>query len=694
MPPRREAGGAGSGAADTLALALAAQQSGRWQEAENHYRSLMRRWPREVAGYINLALLLRQHRRFPEAISLLKRGHSFCGGDARLWRVTGLVLHEAGQAAEALAAYGKALSLDSSQASLWNDYGDTLLSLGRMPEAEEAFRRAIALNGRFAPAWNNLGEVLRRGQRVAEALTCYGQAVAFQPEEGLYHSHRGVALTELGQFDAALQCHDRALERLPESPRVHNNRGFTLWKAQHLQEAEAAFRTALAQDPSFEEALSNLAQLLLDRQRPAEAVFWLEKALLRNPHRVEVQNGLGLARQEQGDLVAACEAFETAMRLDVRHAGAATNLGNCLGERDRWEESLACYREAVTRQPDFVQGWVNLGKGLHDAGCFEEALSAYDRAIALEPDNAKARLNRAFTLLLQGRYPEGWRDWEYRWGDEQFRPFRKYQEIPLWQGQALSGRRLLLHAEQGLGDTLQMVRFLPQLACFGGEVVLECQPPLREILQGIPGCASVFVARESPPECAFQLPLMSLPAVLGVTPETIPAAEGYLGKRPEGATWPRPRRIGLCWQGNPGHRNDRRRSIPFVVLQPLFQLADCEWVSLQAGPAAAEADRHSWAAGLQRPSLEHFRQTRSVLGELDLLISVDTSVAHLAGAMAVPVWTLLTWVPDWRWGLGSEETPWYRSMRLIRQPQRGNWPLLIDTVVRRLEIRAAEGADP
>jgi hypothetical protein len=396
----------------------------------------------------------------------------------------------------------------------------------------------------------------------------------------------------------------------------------------------------------------------------------------------------------------ALAAFDRALQLKPDFAEALSNRGLVLHELDRLDEALAAYDRSLQLRPDLADSHANRGNALQELGRHEEALAAYGRALAAWPGHEAIYLNESLSRLVTGDLAGGWPRYEWRWQhNSELPPARQFAE-PLWLGrEPIAGRTILVYAEQGLGDTIQFCRYARLLAERGATVLLRVQPPLVALLQGLEGVSLVFGAGEAPPPFDVHCPLLSLPLAFGTTLETIPPGGAYL--RPTGATFAgrlaawgarlgatdRPR-VGLVWSGNVHHKNDRNRSIP---LQAFAAIASprARFIALQN--EIRDADR---AVLAQRGDIEwhgdalvDFAETAALVAQLDLVISVDTSVAHLAAAMGKPVWLLLPLNPDWRWLLGREDSPWYESMRLFRQTRRAAWGDVLERVGEELARR-------
>ncbi|MBF0624056.1 MAG: tetratricopeptide repeat protein [Magnetococcales bacterium] len=399
---------------------------------------------------------------------------------------------------------------------------------------------------------------------------------------------------------------------------------------------------------------------------------------IHTPHSGAVaSNERGRQHLARGELREAALAFAEAVERDPAFAIAHSNLAVALWQAGHGDEALHHFRQATALEPDNPRSHNNLGRALQEHGVAAEALTVLERAAALSPDDAEIRFNRALALLQNGQFTQGWAEYEWRGRLPRFQSRARPFAQPRWDGGALDGRTILIHAEQGLGDTLQFVRFVHLVRERGGRVILEVQPALKGLLAGLEG-PQVLIARGEPlPPFDCHAPLLSLPHLLG-SGGTFPGAEGYL-KTPE-STLPRtPGRpvVGLAWAGASLGRLDQVRSLPLDRLWGLVMPRAWDWVALQVGEPAKVLEKHSLAARIQIPPLPDFSATAAVIAGLDLVISIDGVVAHLAGALGRPVWTVLAHGAEWRWGTNGETSPWYASMRLFRQgPERAWGPVL------------------
>ncbi|HWB55124.1 MAG TPA: tetratricopeptide repeat-containing glycosyltransferase family protein [Tepidisphaeraceae bacterium] len=444
----------------------------------------------------------------------------------------------------------------------------------------------------------------------------------------------------------------------PGSPGWHNDRGNALCDEFRFEEAIAEYRRAIELAPRFAEAYSNLGTALRDSGEIDAAIYAYERAIEMRPDLAEAFNNLAITRRDKGEL----------------------------------DEALRCCRQAIAIKPNYADAISNLGVILCDLERGDEAITACRQAVELQPNRAVVQNNLGMILLKLGQYEEGWVRHECRYLCDPRYPARKLPK-PRWDGSQLNGQTVLVHAEQGFGDTIQFVRYAPLIAERGGKVVLECQPELRRLFETLPNVQRVVTVGEALPDFNLHCPTMSLPFAFGTTIDSIPAApyiraneirveywrQRLLTEAPHIHDGPHKKKIGLVWAGKPTHTNDHNRSMKFSDIAPII-CPGAIFYSLQKGPAARQAN------GLidYTSEFHDFAETAAFISNLDLVISVDTAVAHLAGAMGKPAWLLLPKVSEWRWMIGRPDSPWYPTMRLFRQEKWGDWTEPVKEIARLL----------
>ncbi len=589
------------------------------------------------------------------------------------WFGRALAHQRSGRAADAERLCREILSVDPGHAQTLHLLGLIEHQRGRSGEAVGHIRMAVMRNGRDPAFHHNLGNILRALDRPAEAISCYERALALAPASVDTLYNLGNTYQDLGDPERAAAYFEQALHLNPEAVELHNSLGSALQDLGRLEEAIRCYRSALALRPNLVESFDNLAGALQSHGKFAEAQACYERALALRPNRIESLIGLGVLSRTQGRLGEAVALYQRALALSPDYPDAHSNLGVALVDLGRREEAIAHHQSALALQPGRAELHYNLGSALQSHGRYAEALACYGRALALKPDYARAHLNRSLALLLTGEFDEGWHEYEWRFAAARYE--RKFDQ-PSWSGEPLGGRRILIHAEQGFGDALQFVRYVPAVAKRGGRVVLEVPKPLVRLARTVAGVSQVVARGDPLPGFDCHCPLLSLPRVFKTNLAAIPSAVPYLSAPAEDSAGWAERipttpglRVGVVWAGTTVGAIDLR------LLQPLWEIDGVSWFSLQVGERSGDISSVAEAkiADLS-PWLIDFAETAAAICLLDLVISVDTAAAHLAGALGRPTWLLLRYPPEWRWLLDREDSPWYPTARLFRQRKEGDWP--------------------
>jgi tetratricopeptide (TPR) repeat protein len=593
-----------------------------------------------------------------------------------------LTAHQQGRLAEAAALYEAILTLDPQHA-------DSLHYLGLIAAQQQDHQRALALIDsalRSKPkdhaAHSNRGIVLSSLGRKSEALESFEAALTLKPDYAEAAHNRGVVLAELGRFDEALSSYERALRINPPYADAWYQRGRVLYALQRHAEALESFERAFSLKPAHAAALLHHGIVLNTLGRYGLALQSFDRALKLRPDYAEAHNNRGIALHHSGELGPALQAFNQAIACQPADASAYCNRGITLNELGRLDEALASYDHALQRQPAYADAYYNRGIALLEHRRLDEAISSYDQALAVDPEHINSGWNKALVLLLAGRWMEAWPLYEWRWKKADSRLRQRHFAQPQWQGQSpLSGKTILLHCEQGYGDSIQFIRYASLLVQQGARLVVEAPGELLALFSCITGIAEWVQAGAALPDFDFHCPLASLPRAFGTTVASIPRAAAYLrATDAQQAHWaqklgPRQRpRIGLAWSGRPSHPNDHRRSLALASLIDYLP-EGYDYFCLQK--EVRQADMAILAAQTRirhfTDELQDFNDSAALCAQMDLVISVDTSIAHLAGALGLPTWLLLPYIPDWRWLLDREDSPWYPSFRLIRQDARRDW---------------------
>lgn len=649
-------------------------QTGRLERAAELLDAAVRARPTEAAARFNLGSALRRLGRPAEALDCFDKAIALDAGyaDAHFGRAN--ALGELGRPADALAGYDRVIALKPDHADAQTRRATTLQALGRPAEALASVDRVLALRGNRADLLRLRGMLLADLQRPHEALQSYDQAVALDPRDGESFSNRGNLLRDLGRLDEALASHDRAIAARPDRAELLSNRGVTLAALRRFKEALGDYDRALSMRPDFAAAHTNRGAALREMERLDEALASYDRAIALAP-------GLATAHDNRG--------------VVLRHL-------------DRLDDSLASHDAALALEPGNAEASSNRGVTLQELQRFDEALASYDRALARGgdapgSDYREAGWNKAQLVLLRGDYARGWPLYEARRGKPEF-PSVGDPAVPLWRpGMPLAGKSILVHWEQGLGDTIQFCRYVRLLRAQAGRVLFAPQRPLMGLMRGLGAGIEIVDPDDPPRDYDLRLPLLSLPLALGGT--AIPADVPYLRAEPERIDRWRARlagdglRVGVCWQGNRS-AIDRGRSFPAAELLALSQVSGVRLISLQKGDGAAQLAR--LPSGLRIETLgedfdagpDAFLDSAAVLTMCDLVVTSDTAMAHLAGALGVNTWVVLKAVPDWRWQLERRDSPWYPTLRLFRQAARGAWGPVFQEMADELGRLAAGPAPP
>ncbi|MCP5002400.1 MAG: tetratricopeptide repeat protein [Planctomycetes bacterium] len=601
--------------------AIELHQSGELAHAERLYKEVLKSYPGHINTIFLLGTLNLQQEHFDAATILLLQVIAQKPKHFAAHNNIGTAFREQGKFEEAVEKYKHAIELKPDYEEAYYNLGTTFQVIGKLEEAADSFRKAMALNPESALVHYSLGNVFKEQRNLCQAILCLSQAIKLNPAYAMAHNNLGSLLQETGQLDEAVESYNRAIELKPDYAMAYNNLGSILQKMQQLDEA--------------------------------------------------------------------IENYDHAIELNPENAMAYNNLGSALQELGQLDEAIESYDHAIELKPDYAMAYNNLGSALQELGKLTEAVESYDRAIRLLPDEATAHKNRSTALLLMEEFKEGWTEYEWRLStkDHSLRNFRQ----PKWDGKRLCNRQILVHSEQGFGDTIQFVRYLPMVRSMGGRVIFECRQELYRLLKDCEGIDNI-IERTYHSDIAVpfdvQVPLMSLPGIFNTTTKTIPTGMPYITPDSKLAEdWHRRLgndrnfKIGIVWSGNPEFRN-QSRSCSLADFSPLANIPGITFYSLQKGKASKETFRPP--EGMDITNLENelhdFADTAAIIANLDLIISTDTAVVHLAGAIGKRVWVLLHYIPDWRWLLRRSNSAWYPGMRLFRQIQLHDWASVFDQV--------------
>jgi tetratricopeptide (TPR) repeat protein len=618
--------------------------------------------PNNVDVMANRALILQRLGEFEAAIGAHDAVLAARPDDAPTRYNRGAAAHLLGRAEEALADYDRALSSRPDYREALVGRAIVLAELGRCEEALASCDVALRFEPADAVTHYNRADLLRRLGRDDEALAAYGEALRYHPDYTDALCGCAVILNRQGRFDEALASCTRALRGAPKHFAALFNQANIFYAAGRIQEACASFDAAAELRPEDPDVLSNRAASLLELGRLPEALVSCDEALRHRPNFPE----------------------------------AFSNRGNILQKLQRFDEAVLAYDAALALRPSYVEALCGRGVGLKELARFDEALASFDAALRANPAHAHSQNNCGALLLLQGDFERGWEDYESRWLKENLPVNALPRTFPQWKGEPLGGKRMLVLDEQGLGDVIQFCRYLPKLAEAGADVTFICRKHLHRLLRSLAGNIRLVDAPIVGESFDYEIPLVSLPKAFGARQDNILAQLPYLHAEPELVRHWAERigqdglRIGISWQGNPNLKADTARSLALQCFAPLARIPGVRLVSLQKNSGAKQLGNGT-AFPVETLGDEFdagpdaFVDTAAVMAGLDLIITCDTSIAHLGGALGKPVWVALKSVPDWRWMLEREDTPWYPQMRLFRQKRRGDWDEVFTRMAQELE---------
>jgi tetratricopeptide (TPR) repeat protein len=711
-------------------LGCALAQQNKLDLAEQSFREALRLEPDMPAGHNNLGLLLIWQGRLDESVIALRRAIELSPAFADAHNNLGLALAARGQVLDGVDCYREALRINPQhadaqtnlnralgqpvrlspvpllspappspapssadrQAAAYNEQGIQCFLKGRLEEAVAAFRQALRVQPNNTDAHTFMGNIFYYQGRHNEAIASYRRALELEPTRGIFHSNVGNVLVSQGRFREAEALCREAVRLQPAESVPHNVLGNALRGMGKLDEAADSYREALRIEP-LPVAHYNLGVVMADQNRYTEAIESYREAIRLKPDYADAMAAHADALLELQRIDEGIAAAQQAIRLQPNYPMAVWLLGKGHLAKEEIREALSCFEEAARLEPKYVADvrWAQ-GTALLTENRASEAVTAFDAALRLNPNHLTSRFGRAIAYLVLGDLGTGFREYEWRKKIKGFLP--RALPGPMWDGSPLGGRTILLHWEQGLGDTIHFVRYASEVKKKGGTVIVECQPALKRLLARTAGIDRLIASDSPLPAYDVCASLLSLPSILGTTSATIPADIPYLTPddrlveqwRQEVNTVPG-FRVGISWQGSPEHKRDRFRSIPLREFAPLARVDGVQLVSLQWGLGSEQvpalAGRFTVIDWTDR--LSDFADTAALLKSLDLIITSDTANAHLAGALGVPVWVAMPFYADWRWQLNREDSPWYPTMRLFRPRERAGWGEVFQRVADELQ---------
>lgn len=669
-----------------LKNAVCLHQQGRLDQAAVLYQEILVTTPQHVDALQLLATIAVQRKQSEEAIRLFDRVLEIKPDYAEALNNRGAALRDLQRFEQALDSYDRALQIKPDYADALNNRGNVLRELKRDQEALDSYQLALQIKPDYAEAWCNRADVLFSMKDYQAAIANYDQALAIKGEYPEALNNRGNALHYLGLLPQALICFDRLLELRPGDASASNNRGNVLLDSHQYEQALFNYEQALRIRPDYAEAFSNRAAALHKLARYDEALESVDQALAINPEYLDAMFNRGDILLTLNRFQQALACFDQVLQHKPDHVEALNYRGSCFYGLEDFELALQSYQQALGIRPDYADALYNAGTVLHELKRLPEAIVSYQKAVALNSEYVDAQWNLGLCQLQLGDFLHGWRQYEWRWRRSEYQSQVRQFPQSCWTGeQDLSGKTLFVHAEQGLGDTLQFCRYVRLLADLGAKVILEVQPPLLKLLESLEGVAQL-TSRDKPlTSFDYHCPLLSLPLVLNTAIDSIPNSVPYLFVDHQRVLDWRQKlagdgfKIGINWQGNRAGKVDIGRSFLLENFRQIAAISGVRLISLQKNEGAEQLQLLSDDFKVEvlnsafDTGPDAFLDTAAIMLNLDLVITSDTSVAHLAGALGCPVWVAVKFVPDWRWLLEGEENPWYPTMRVFRQVRRGVW---------------------
>jgi tetratricopeptide (TPR) repeat protein len=674
-------------------------QAGKLQEAESKCQEIIKIHPEDAKAFHLLGILFYHRDNYDLAIKYIEKALHYNPSNHHTYYDLGNALHNKGQLDKAILCYQNALQLNPNYTDAYNNLGIVLHDKGQLDEAILCYQNALRLNPDIPYTNNNIGLILQEKGQLDLAIRHYQKAIQLDPYFADAYYNLANIYQEKKQFDAAINYYHKAIQVDPHFAYAYNNLGNSLKEKGQLDLAINHYQKALQLNPTLADAYNNIGAILLDLKQFDEAISYCQKALQLNPTLTDAYNNIGAILLDLKQFDEAISYCQKALQLNPNFYKAYHNLGGIYQKKQQFDKAMTYCQKALELNPNDYKVHLGLGCILHEKGQLDEAINCYQKALRLNPNAESAHWSVACAFLLSGNFNEGWNEYEWRWKTKDFsqdcclhQP-SSFSE-PKWNGYDIAGLTILIYAEQGLGDTIQFIRFTPLVAQRGGKIIVECDKALASLLHNMKSIDQVIGIGEPLPDFDIQCPLLSLPSVFNTTIENIPDRIPYITVSPTLIKKWRDKiqntksmlKVGLVWTGNPEHSNDGNRSCSFAAFSQFFKIKDIIFYSLQKGKSSEQAKYPPKGMHFTdlTDDISDFSDTAALIENLDLVISVDTAVAHLAGALGKPVWTLLPFAPDWRWLLNRNDSPWYSTMRLFRQPSPGDWESAIENVTNEL----------
>lgn len=650
-----------------------------------------------------LAVLRAKKKEFADAERLYAAALRIRPDNAEVWNNSGVNLQAQKRFEEAAANFSNAVELRPNYLDAWNNLGLAQKALNRSNDALHSFSRALEIDPEYISCLSNRGNIYSHLGRFAEAISDHTRAVELNPKFAEGYNNRGSVYLTKRRMAKALEEFDRAIEVREDYFEAWSNRGIALQHLERWEEAIASYDRALAINPLYADGWNNRAVALQELKRSTDALASADRAIDLRPQYPEAFYNRGITLRSLNRFIEAEASYKEALRLRANYPEAHTNLGNVYRELNRPFEAIDEYRKSIRLRPEDHVAWCHLGTVLHETAQPEEAAKCFEASLARKPDYVDGHWNRALIHLMQGNLAEGWDGYESR---RQKKDIWQGPTFPgtEWNGDMKPGTRVFVYAEQGLGDTLQFVRFAYLLAEKGLKIIINCPRRLHALLEGRENVE--IIKQDGKVVCDFHVPMMSIPwHIKAGMADLCTHRPAYLYAEPARVRrWSKklPQngfRVGIVWQGSPEHDVDRGRSFPLAMYEPIARIPGVHLISLQKNAGAEQVAALNGRFPVTvlddfDEGPDAFLDTAAVMMNCELIITSDTSVAHLAGGLGRPIWMALKRVPDWRWFADRPDSPWYPSMRLFRQKIMGDWTPVFDEIARELSKLVAQTMTP
>ena len=670
--------------------------------AIDSYKHALKIKPDHAEAYSNMGNTLKDKGDLEAAIGSYKQALKIKPDSADVYHNMGIALKGEGDLDAAIDSYKTALKIKPDFAEAYKNMGNALNDKGDLEGAIDSYKQALKINPDYAEAYKNMGNTLNEKGDLEGAIDSYKQALKIKPDYTEAYNNMGNTLKDKGDLEAAIDSYKQALKIKPDNADTYYNMGNTLNDKGDLEAAIDSYKQALKIKPDYAEAYNNMGNTLKDKGDLEAAIDSYKNALKIKPDNANTYYNMGNTLNDKGDLEAAIDSYKQALKIKPDYADTYYNMGNTLNDKGDLDAAIDSYQEALKIRPDYAKAYNNMGNTLKDKGKLNSAIDSLKQAIKIKPGYADAFYNLSLSHLLQGSMEKGFNFYEWRLRKKKQSAASARANL-VWDGKkSLRGKHFVIYEEQGLGDIIQFCRYLPLLEQRGANITFKVKPNLHALLETMDSNSRLLTSLPEENEIDFEAPLMSIPYLLNTNLETIPANNPYLfAGQKKIQTWAERVsmdrfKVGICWQGSKT-KMDVGRSFPLSLFEGISRIPNLELISLHKGEGEAQIDGidfdlttlgHDFDVGQ-----DAFLDTVAVMMNCDLIITSDTAVAHLAGAIGRPTWVVLKQVPDWRWMLDRPDSPWYPTMTLYRQKSQGDWVDVFDTIEQDLRTMLKQKKD-